>query len=136
MSKEKHYLKSAKRAIIHGFHSGDFAAADAIEERNFRIMSDLYKRLQYGLIDCFYINSGKAKNGNLYLFTRDTVYSDGCFGAVRVSVFWRKGSGVDVEFIPLSHHTFNTLVDFKNYNFLPCGWVYVGADWRYKMGVA
>ena len=94
-----------------------------ISEKNGEIMRGLYRRLQEGDIDYFYIPSGKHDNGHVYLFTRDTVYSRGT-GIVKVSVIWRKGNGENTEFIPLSHHRFNTLCEYMRYG-TPHGWVHV-----------
>lgn len=90
--KTKFRLKSAEKAVLHGFHNGDFSGADRIEEHNAAILADVFKRIQYGLIDVAYMNTGGAAGGNLYVISRDTVYG-GNGGAVRVSCFLRIGSG-------------------------------------------
>ena len=91
--KHKYRLKSAKKAILHGFSFGDFSGADRIEEHNNNILADVFKRIQFGLVDFAYINTGGAAGGNLYIISRDTVYSFRGSGAVRVTCFWRRGSG-------------------------------------------
>ena len=121
--KEKYYLRNGCRATIHAFRTGDFSGADMISEKNGEIMRELYRRLQESDIDYFYIASGKHDNGHVYLFTRDAVYSRGT-GIVKVSVIWRKGNGENTEFIPLSHHRFNTLCEYMRYG-TPHGWVHV-----------
>lgn len=128
--KHKYRLKSAEKAVLHGFHNGDFSGADQIEEHNQAILNDVFKRIQFGLVDYAYINTGGAAGGNLYIISRDTVYSSGSFGAVRVSCFWRRGSGSSVEFEALSHKTYGTLAEFRRDCLLPSGWLHVGADWR------
>ena len=127
--KTKFRLKSAEKAVLHGFHNGDFSGADRIEEHNAAILADVFKRIQYGLIDVAYMNTGGAAGGNLYVISRDTVYG-GNGGAVRVSCFLRIGSGSSVEFEALSHKTYGTLADFRRDCLLPSGWLHVGDDWR------
>ena len=135
--KRKYRLKSAKKAILHGFHNGDFSGADQIAEHNQAILNDVFKRIQFGLVDFAYINTGDALGGNLYVISRDTVYSSGSFGAVRVSCFWRRGSGSSAEFLASSHKTYGTLAEFRRDCLLPSGWLHVGADWRENIqGVA
>lgn len=75
--KHKYRLKSAEKAVLHGFHFGDFSGADQIEEHNQAILNDVFKRIQFGLVDFAYINTGDALGGNLYIISRDTVYSSG-----------------------------------------------------------
>ena len=135
--KHKYRLKSAEKAILHGFHNGDFSGADRIEEHNNNILADVFKKIQFGLVDFAYINTGGAAGGNLYIISRDTVYSSGSFGAVRVTCFWRSGSGSDAEFLASSHKTYSTLAEFRRDCLLPSGWLHVGADWRENIqGVA
>lgn len=124
--KRKYRLKSAEKAILHGFHNGDFSGADQIEEHNQAILNDVFKRIQFGLVDFAYINTGGAAGGNLYVISRDTVYG----GAVRVSCFWRRGSGSSAEFLASSHKTYGTLAEFRRDCLLPSGWLHVGDDWR------
>jgi len=58
-------------------------------------------------------------------------------GAVRVSCFWRRGSGSSAEFLASSHKTYGTLAEFRRDCLLPSGWLHVGADWRENIkGVA
>ena len=134
--KHKYRLKSAEKAILHGFHNGDFSGADRIEEHNAAILADVFKRIQFGLVDFAYMNTGGVAGGNLYIISRDTVYG-GNGGAVRVSCFWRRGSGSDAEFIASSHKVYGTLADFRRDSLLPSGWLHVGDDWRDSLkGVA
>jgi len=128
--KRKYRLKSAEKAVLHGFHFGDFSGADRIEEHNAAILNDVFKRIQFGLVDFAYINTGNELGGNLYIISRDTVYSSGSFGAVRVTCFWRRGSGSSAEFLASSHKTYGTLAEFRRDCLLPSGWLHVGADWR------
>ena len=135
--KHKYKLKSTDKAFLHGFSFGDFSGADQIEEHNNNILTDVFKRVQFGLVDYAYINTGDALVGNLYVISRDTVYSFRGSGAVRVSCFWRRGSGSSVEFEALSHITYGTLAEFRRDCLLPSGWLHVGADWRENIkGVA
>ena len=134
--KHKYRLKSAKKAILHGFSFGDFSGADRIEEHNNNILTDVFKRVQFGLVDYAYINTGDALGGNLYIISRDTVYG-GNGGAVRVSCFWRRGSGSSAEFEASSHKTYGTLAEFRRDCLFPSGWLHVGAAWRENIqGVA
>ena len=135
--KRKYRLKSAEKAVLHGFHFGDFSGADRIEEHNQAILNDVFKRIQFGLVDFAYINTGGAAGGNLYVISRDTVYSFRGSGAVRVSCFWRRGSGSSAEFLASSHKTYSTLAEFWRDCLLPSGWLHVGNDWRENIkGVA
>lgn len=127
--KHKFRLKSAEKAVLHGFHFGDFSGADRIEEHNAAILADVFKRIQFGLVDFAYMNTGGAAGGNLYVISRDTVYG-GNGGAVRVSCFWRRGSSSDAEFIASSHKTYGILAEFRRDCLLPSGWLHVGDDWR------
>lgn len=122
--KEKYKLKSAIKAAVHGFATGDFSGSDMIEKKNRDVLRGLYRRLQNGDIDYFYISSGGALNGNLYVYTRDTRYSTKNFGIVRVSVFWRQTINGQTSFIPVSHHRFNTLDEYLRYG-APSEWVHV-----------
>lgn len=134
--KEKYRIKEGSAAAVHCIKFGDYSGVDTIDAHNKKILSDVYKRVQLGLIDYAYIGSGGVNGGNLYIISRDTVYNSGSFGAVRVSCFWRRGSGSNAEFIASSHHTYNTLNDFLRNNNIPSGWLYIGNDWRNKLGVA
>lgn len=134
--KEKYRIKEGSAAAVHCIKFGDYSGLDTIDAHNKKILSDVYKRVQFGLIDYAYIGSGGVNGGNLYIISRDTVYNSGLFGAVRVSCFWRRGSGSSAEFIASSHHTYNTLNDFLRNNNIPSGWLYIGPDWRNKLGVA
>ena len=58
--KRKYRLKSAEKAVLHGFHNGDFSGADQIAEHNKNILADVFKRVQFGLVDYAYINTGGA----------------------------------------------------------------------------
>ena len=127
--KRKYRLKNAEKAVLHGFHNGDFSGADRIEEHNAAILADVFKRIQHGLLDVAYMNTGGAAGGNLYVISRDTVYG-GNGGAVRITCFWRRGSGSDAEFIASSHKTYGTLAEFRRDCLLPSGWLHVGDDWR------
>ena len=85
----------------------------------------------------FFFTDGGAAGGNLYIISRDTVYSFRGAGAVRVSCFWRRGSGSDAEFIASSHKVYGTLAEFRRDCLLPSGWLHVGNDWRENIkGVA
>lgn len=134
--KEKYRIKEGSAAAVHCIKFGDYSGVDTIDAHNKKILSNVYKRVQLGLIDYAYIGSGGVNGGNLYIISRDTVYNSGLFGAVRVSCFWRRGSGSNAEFIASSHHTYNTLNDFLRNNNIPSGWLYIGHDWRNKLGVA
>lgn len=130
-------IKSGQKAIIHGFKTGDFSGADAIDKHNDSVLADVFKRIQFGLVDYAYINTGDALGGNLYVISRDTVYSFRGSGAVRITCFWRRGSGSDAEFIASSHKSYGTLAEFRRDCLLPSGWLHVGADWRENIkGVA
>ena len=131
--KNKYRLKNGSAAAVHGFKTGDFSGADRIEEHNNAILRDVYKRVQFGLVDVAYMSTGNDSGGNLYIISRDTVYKS----AVRLSVFWRRGSGENAEFLASSHHTYNTLCEFLRDNSIPSGWLHVGEDWRENIkGVA
>lgn len=130
--KYKYKLKSGTAAAVHALKTGDFSGVDAVEKHNKNILRDVYKRIQFGLVDVAYMSTGGANGGNLYVVSRDSVYAP----AVRVSVFWRRGSGENVEFLASSHHVYSTLAEFLRDPCLPSGWLHVGDDWRYKMGVA
>lgn len=122
--KEKYRIKSAARAAAHGFRTGDFSGDDTITEKNQAVLDSLYRRLRNGEVDYYYLSTGNARGGNVYVFSRDTKYSRAGLGVVRVSCFWRNGSGGEAELIPQSHCRFHTLNDYHRYG-LPCGWVRV-----------
>ena len=135
--KEKYRIKEGSAAAVHCIKFGDYSGIDTIDAHNKKILSDVYKRVQFGLIDYAYIGSGGVNGGNLYIISRDTVYSSGSFGAVRVSCFWRRGSGSDAEFLASSHKVYGTLAEFRRDCLLPSGWLHVGDDWRENIkGVA
>ncbi len=122
--KTTYKLKNTKKAVLHGFHTGDFVAADAMEEHNNTILADVYKRIQLGLYDYAYISSGGADGGLIHVISRDTVYS----GVVRVSVFVRYGSGDTVRMYPSSHQILKRVKDLLNYG-LPSGKLIVIGGW-------
>lgn len=114
-------LKSASAACVHGFHSGDFSGYEAIKQHNDSILSDVYKRVQFGLSDYAYINTGNAGGGLIYIISRDTVYNN----AVRVSVFYRAADG---GIYANSHKTLARVKDLLNYG-LPAGRLFVVGGW-------
>jgi len=123
--KQIYKIKSGSRAAVHGFEFGDWSGADAIEEHNQTILKDIYKRVQFGLSEYAYMNTGNAAGGLLYIVSRDPQYN----GAVRVSVFVRYGSGAAASFVASSHHTYSLLCDFIRGSGLPSGRLFVVGGW-------
>ena len=130
MRKEKHLIKSGQAAAVHALLTGDYSGADAIEMRNKAIYIDCFKRLQYGLIDRFYVLSGRS----LYLFTRSAKNA----GAVQFTAFTRYGSGRDAEFIAGYDLQLAYVCDLWRKQAMPCGRLYVVGGWYdelFKKGV-
>ena len=127
--KHKYKLKSAKKAILHGFSFGDFSGADQIEEHNNNILTDVFKRVQLGLSEYAYINTGDRSGGLLYIISRDTVQAL----AVRVSVFVRYGSGENMRMYASSHSKHCYVHDFLNNCGLPAGRLVVVGGWYDKL---
>ncbi len=123
--KTTYKLKSASAACVHAFHYGDFSGYEAIKQHNDSILSDVYKRIQFGLSDYAYINTGDARGGLIYIISRDTVYNN----AVRVSVFYRAADG---GIYATSHKTLARVKDLLNYC-LPSGRLFVVGGWYDKL---
>ena len=118
-------LKSGQKAAIHGFKTGDFSGVDAIDKHNDSVLADVFKRVQFGLSDYAYINTGDRSGGLLYIISRDTVQAL----AVRVSVFVRYGSGAGVRFYASSHSKFGTVCEFLRGCGIPSGRLIVVGGW-------
>ena len=118
-------IKSSHKAAVHGFKTGDFSGADAIENKNNSVLADVFKRVQLGLSDYAYVNTGDRSGGLLYIISRDTVQAF----AVRVSVFVRYGCGDNVQMFASSHSTHCYVKDFLNNCGLPSGRLVVVGGW-------
>lgn len=118
-------IRSAKKAIEHGFNTGDFSGADAIENNNNSVLADVFKRVQLGLSEYAYINTGDRSGGLIYIISRDTVQEL----AVRVSVFVRYDSGENMRIYASSHSTHCYVKDFLNNCGLPSGRLVVVGGW-------
>ena len=118
-------IKSGHKAAVHGFKTGDFSGADAIENKNNSVLADVFKRVQLGLSDYAYVNTGDRSGGLLYIISRDTVQAF----AVRVSVFVRYGCGDNVQMFASSHSTHCYVKDFLNNCGLPSGRLVVVGGW-------
>lgn len=118
-------IKSGNKAAVHGFKTGDFSGVDAIDKHNDSILADVFKRIQFGLSDCAYINTGDRSGGLLYIISRDTVQAL----AVRVSVFVRYGSDENMRMYASSHSTHCYVKDFLNNCGLPSGRLIVVGGW-------
>ena len=118
-------IKSGHKAAIHGFKTGDFSGIDAIYSYNNSVLSDVFKRVQLGLSEYAYINTGDRSGGLLYIISRDTVQAF----AVRVSVFVRYGCGDNVQMFASSHNTHCYVKDFLKNCGLPSGRLVVVGGW-------
>lgn len=121
-------LKNTEKAVLHGFHTGNFTAADAMEEHNNTILADVYKCIQCGLSEYAYITKGDEKGGLVYIISRDTVYP----GAVRITTVVRHGSVDTVRMYPSSHKVLKRVKDLLNYG-LPSGRLVVVGGWYDKL---
>lgn len=121
-------LKSGARAAVHAFKTGDFSGIDRINEHNDNILRDVFKRVQFGLSEYAFINTGNDNGGLVYCISRDSQYDL----VVRVSVFVRYGSGADARIYPSSHKVFKRVKDLLNYG-LPSGRLVVVGGWYDKL---
>lgn len=118
-------IKSGHKAAVHGFKTGDFSGIDAIDGYNNSVLADVFKRVQLGLSEYAYINTGDRSGGLLYIISRDTVQAL----AVRVSVFVRYGSGENMRMYASSHSKHCYVRDFLNNCGLPSGRLIVVGGW-------
>ena len=63
--KRVYKLKSGARAAVHAFKTGDFSGVDRISEHNDNILRDVFKRVQFGLSEYAFINTGNDNGGML-----------------------------------------------------------------------
>ena len=118
-------IKDGHNAVIHGFNSGDFSGADAVQAHNDDVLRDVFKRVQLGLSEYAYMSTGDSSGGLLYVVSRDTVQAL----AVRVSVFVRYGSGENMRMYASSHSKYCYVHDFLNNCGLPSGRLVVVGGW-------
>ena len=131
--KNVYKLKSGARAAVHAFKTGDFSGIDRISEHNDNILRDVFKRVQFGLSEYAFINTGDDNGGLIYCISRDSQYDL----VVRVSVFVRYGSGADARIYASSHKVYSRVNEFLRCG-LPSGRLVLVGGWydKLKKGVA
>ena len=85
---------------------------------------DVFKRVQFGLSEYAYINTGDDNGGLVYCISRDSQYDL----VVRVSVFVRYGSGADARIYASSHKVYSRVNEFLRCG-LPSGRLVLVGGW-------
>ncbi|MBO5551323.1 MAG: hypothetical protein J5966_05130 [Lachnospiraceae bacterium] len=108
----RYYLKSAYRASIRGFRTGDFSESDEINRYNREILKKLYDQLVAGDINSFYISYISKNSRSDDVWRNMTVWHRSTRPGVLIqeSHMWFKNG----ELIPCSHHNINSFDDLMN----------------------